>query len=69
MFTIIILISDHLDFTNYLNRNIHTTFELKKVTEVQVKTIIQGLKFKSSFGYDGISTILLKKLESKLAKH
>ena len=52
----------------YLNENIHTTFELKKVTEVQVKTIIQGLNSKSSFGHDGISTILLKKLESKLTK-
>ena len=61
-------ISDDLDFTNYLNENIHTTFELKKVTEVQVKTIIQGLNSKSSFGHDGISTILLKKLESKLTK-
>ena len=47
-------ISDDLDITNYLNRNINTTFELKKVTEIQVKTIIQGLNSKSSFGYDGI---------------
>ena len=60
--------SDDLDFTNYLNENIHTTFELKKVTEVQVKSIIQGLNSKSSFAHDGISAILLKKLESKLTK-
>ena len=62
--------ADSFDSTykNYLNSNIKTHFKFEKVTVSDIKLIINDLKQKSSAGYDGISNILIKKLEPVIIK-
>ena len=61
-------VQNDIAFSDYLKGNISTKFKFEEVTEMQIKSFIQGLKSKSSSGYDGISLKLLKKLESVLTK-
>ena len=60
--------SFHSTYKNYLNSNIKTHFKFEKVTVSDIKLIINNLKQKSSAGYDGISNILIKKLEPVIIK-
>ena len=55
-------------YQDYLRSNFNTTFVFEPVTVDIVKSIILGLKSKSSFGLDGISTNLLTHLEPLLSK-
>ena len=48
--------------------NISTKFTFKNVNETQIANIIKNLQSKQSYGYDGMSLILLKKLQTLLAK-
>ena len=61
-------VQNDIAFSDYLKGNISTKFKFEDVTEMQIKLFIQGLNSKSSFGYDGISLKLLKRLESVLTK-
>jgi hypothetical protein len=47
---------------------VNTEFSFDLTTEKEVKDIIHQLSSKSSFGHDGISTVLLKKLQPILNK-
>ena len=47
-------------YTDFLMKHVTSSFEFKRVTENDILKIIQKLKPKSSFGHDGLSTILLK---------
>ena len=53
--------------TYYLNKIVESNFTFKYVEDVIKRTII-NLPNKSSYGYDGLSTKLLKILEPALAK-
>lgn len=49
-----------LNFMSYLNENNNNILQFKPIREEDIEKIIRNLKFKDSFGYDGISTKLLK---------
>ena len=55
-------------FKEYLKTNINSAFNFEFVTEVHIRKIIQILKPKPSFGYDGVSNNLVKYLEPLLSK-
>ena len=55
-------------FKKYLTMNISTKFTFKNVNETQIENIIKNLPSKQSYGHDGISSILLKKLKTLLIK-
>ena len=55
-------------FKKYLTMNISTKFTFKHVNETQIENIIKNLQSKQSYGYDGISSVLLKKLQTLLIK-
>ena len=48
------------DFSDYLNRQIHSTFKINNVDEEAVKKIIHNLPTKHSCGFHGIFLILFK---------
>ena len=51
------------NYETYLLKNYRTRFKFEPVAEEQIKKIFQSLNSKTSYGYDGISTKLLKQLE------
>ena len=55
-------------FKDHLCQTYNTTFNFQNVNESDIKNIIKSLNSKSSTGYDGISTVLLKKLQSVLIR-
>ena len=50
-------------FKDDLTNNINTQLKFKLIDKHQVTHIIKKFNCKTSFGYDGLSTILLKQLE------
>ena len=50
-------------YKTYLLKNYRTRFKFEPVAEEQIKKIFQSLNSKTSYGYDGLSTKLLKRLE------
>ena len=50
-------------YKDYLKMDFGTNFKFNTVTEAKVQSIIDQLNSKSSSGYDGISTSLLKKIK------
>ena len=54
--------------TYYLNKIVESNFTFKYVEEDVIKRTIINLPNKSSYGYDGLSTKLLKILEPALTK-
>jgi hypothetical protein len=58
---------DH-SFKDYLYPEINTSFTFELIPEDLIKQVINGLKSKSSSSKDGISTIVLKKLEPLLSR-
>ncbi len=52
----------NLNYTNFLKQNISSRFNFVNVTEHEVHQIINKLKGKSSYGYDLLSTLLLKQI-------
>ncbi len=50
-------------FTEYLKENITTRLKLKNIDKKVVFKIIDKLKPKTSYGFDGISTKLLKQIK------
>ena len=56
------------DFSEYLATPADTSFKFSPVDENQINNIINNLKNKSSYGYDNISCVLLKKSKGILIK-
>ena len=59
---------DTADFSKYLTKSIKFNFNFKHITELDINNIIDKLPSKSSFGFDGISTKLIKSIKSALIK-
>ena len=53
-------------YKDYLHQTITSTFSFSTVESEHVTKIIKCLKSKSSFGHDGLSTILLKSISDKI---
>jgi hypothetical protein len=53
---------DKKSFKSYLKNVINSRFHFELIDEAHVLKVIQSLKSKTSYGYDGISTCLLKKI-------
>ena len=60
--------NENLNFRTFLRHKYSTTFSFTPVNEKEVSDVIRKLNNKTSVGYDGISTILLKRLEPVLLK-
>jgi hypothetical protein len=58
----------HISYDKYLTNTFNTRFHFKNIDENQTEKIIKQLNAKSSYGHDGISTNLLKKLSPILIK-
>ena len=56
------------DFSYYLNRQIHSSFQINNVDEEAVKKIIYNLPTKHSCGFDGISSKFLNIIEPAIIK-
>ena len=54
-------------FKDYFTNNTNTHFKFKLIDKHYVTHIIKKLNCKTSFGYDGLSTKLLKQLEPILS--
>ena len=54
-------------FKDYLTNNLNTQFKFKLTDKHHVTRIIKKFNCKTSFGYDGLSTKLLKQLEPILS--
>ena len=52
----------------YLKEKYTNTFDFTKVDELEVNSIIDHLSPKTSYGFDGISTILLKQCKKAIIK-
>ena len=63
-------ISEHPNdnFEQYLNRPAETVLKFNPVNTQEIIKIIDSLKNKTSFGSDGISTVLLKKIKHEISK-
>ena len=59
---------ENASFKDYLKNPAKCTFHFEPVTEASVMKIIKQLKSKSSFGYDGLSTRLLKEILPEVIK-
>ena len=55
-------------YQDYLKQNILSSFSFSTVSSDDVKDMIASLKSKSSFGHDGVSSILLKQLSPEIYK-
>ena len=55
-------------YKQYLRHKYNTLFTFQNITTDVTSKLIKGLNSKTSFGYDGISTKLLKSLESVLVR-
>lgn len=55
-------------YSSFLNKQINSTFTFEKVGEDTVKKVIQSLPTKNSYGFDGISSKLLKIIEPVIIK-
>ena len=53
---------------DYLKMDIGTNFKFNTVTEAKVQNIIEQLNSRSSSGYDGLSTSLLKKIKLVISR-
>ena len=53
-------------YEDYLKQNIFSTFSFETIDSDYVMKRVQELKSKSSFGHDGLSSILLKRIASKI---
>ena len=53
-------------YEDYLKQNIFSTFSFETIDSEYVMKRIQELKSKTSFGHDGLSSILLKRIASKI---
>ena len=58
---------DGKSFKDFLTSSISSSFTFSLVTEEEVLKIIKKLKPKSSYGHDGVSTILLKFIASNIS--
>ena len=54
--------NDKGSFKNYLPNNISSNFKFYSIDEVDLQIIIDELNPKNSFGHDGISSIVLKRI-------
>ncbi len=59
---------DNKSFEEYLKKQINSKFKFHEVDEDSVNKIIDNLAPKTSFGFDGISTKLLKKIKITILK-
>ena len=59
--------SDNCNFTQFLNRPSENTMFFVSTHQYEIKEIVKKLKSKSSAGYDGISTKLLKQIINNIA--
>ncbi len=55
-------------FKNYLTLNYNHTFKFKNVNESTILSIIEKVAHKTSFGFDGLSTKLMKTIKDALIK-
>ena len=55
-------------YKQYLRHKYNNLFTFQNITTDVTSKLIKGLNSKTSFGYDGISTKLLKSLESVLVR-
>ena len=53
-------------YTDYLGNQINKKFEFKSVSSDEVRKIIDGLKSKTSWGHDGISSKFLKQIKNEI---
>ncbi len=60
--------SRKLTFENYLDHKYNHNFQFQNVDEEFVTSIINKLAPKTSYGFDGISTKLIKTLQDTLVK-
>ena len=63
-----IKIPKHPNHKVYLREKYTNTFHFTKVDELEVNSIIDHLSPKTSYGFDGISTILLKQCKKAIIK-
>ena len=63
-----IKIPKHSNHNVYLKEKYTNTFDFTKVDELEVNSIIDHLSPKTSYGFDGISTILLKQCKKAIIK-
>ena len=63
-----IKIPKHSNHKVYLKENYTNTFDFTKVDELEVNSIIDHLSPKTSYGFDGISTLLLKHCKKAIIK-
>ena len=63
-----IKIPKHSNHKVYLKEKYTNTFDFTKVGELEVNSIIDHLSPKTSYGFDGISTILLKQCKKAIIK-
>ena len=63
-----IKIPKHSNHKVYLKEKDTNTFDFTKVDELEVNSIIDHLSPKTSYGFDGISTILLKQCKKAIIK-
>ena len=63
-----IKIPKHSNHKIYLKEKYTNIFEFTKVDELEVNSIIDHLSPKASYGFDGISTILLKQCKQAIVK-
>ena len=63
-----IQISGSTNFKNYLDKQIASRFQFIHTCRQDVIKIIEGLKSKTSYGYDGMSNKLLKYVKQELAE-
>ena len=63
-----IKIPKHSNHKIYLKEKYTNTFEFTKVDKLEVNSIIDHLSPNASYGFDGISTILLKQCEQAIVK-
>ena len=61
-----IIMPENKHYKNYLTHKFSTKFHFQNVTEETVENIINKLKPKTSFGFDGISTKLVKTVKRSL---
>jgi hypothetical protein len=62
-----IKIDNNITFKDYFTEHVTSTFNLSMVDEEKVQSCISNLKSKTSSGHDGISTYLLKHLNTVIA--
>ena len=63
-----IIAPQNKSFKNYLTTKHNVHFQFHNVNESTVKEIISKLKSKTSFGWDGLSTKLLKQIQDSVIK-